>query len=183
MFLAPKDNTNRNEPLLSRHARAVHQRDRKAFRLALLGKMNQVHAVGILESLHERRSRALGNESSADILNDLAIEDMRRGIHQVFLARATWMLMAAAAAAFVGTYFAATTLWQHTDDMTRVYISARGLPNASAVSVVEQALSQATRPVAPAVPAMNGTPQPEQHGLRAWVHHKLENRLHPQDAK
>ena len=179
MFLAPKDNTNRNEPWLSRHARAVHQLARKVFRLAFLGKMNQVHAAGILEPLHERRSRALGNESSADILNDLAIEDMRRGIHQVFLATAVWVLMVAAAVAFVGDYFGAAALWHHTDDMTRIYVSARGLPKASAVSVVEQALSQATRPVAPAT---DEPAQPE-HGLRAWVHHKLENRIHPQDAK
>ena len=51
-MFAPKDPTNRNEPLLARHARWVHQKDRKAFRLTHLKGMNPEHAVAVLGRQH-----------------------------------------------------------------------------------------------------------------------------------
>lgn len=168
-MLAAKDITNRNEPLLARHARWVHQKHRRAFRLAHLKGMHPEQAVAVLKPTHERRAREVGNESSADILNDLAIEDMRRAIHQAYLARCTKVLMLAAAIAVAGVYIGVVQMSRHTDDLKHVYIVARGLPDVTDGAVVRDVATKAG--------------QAGKQGFRAWLREKLGKGQQPEQQQ
>ncbi|CAM8621119.1 hypothetical protein MCEMSHM24_02424 [Comamonadaceae bacterium] len=115
----------KNEPLLARHARWVHSVCGKYFRQWFMRGFNQTHAVEILTPAHVRRSMDVAQIGGADLTRQLAMEDMRRSIHNVYVGRASTVLVCAAIVMVAGTLAAYGLVWNDLAKWKQFYVSER----------------------------------------------------------
>lgn len=125
-MLADKDSSIINEPLLARHARYMHTLARKAFRTKHMRDFNQVQAAAVLRSAHERRATDVKSLGGPELMRDIAMEDIRRSIHNTYVSRCSVVLVVAFLVALFGSYSAYSWAWNNSDDLKTKFAQLRG---------------------------------------------------------
>lgn len=122
--IAPRDRGIPNQPWLSRRAVWLHETKAKSMqRLLTPGVQLRVYM-----SSHVRRARKLGKGGPSETVGALIDNTIRRIIHREVLPRA--MLVIAGGVALSLVLAAYSVMWSlnHSSDLARVYVAARGLP-------------------------------------------------------
>ena len=126
IMLSPKDNTNLNEPLLSRHARFMHALASKGFRAGYMADFDQAHAAAVLRPSHLRRAMDVEAASKGAVIRELFIEEMRRQINLIYVRRFSKLMLGVYAALAIATIVTYGALWSKTDELRVAYVRDRG---------------------------------------------------------
>jgi hypothetical protein len=126
--IAPQDRGIPNQPWLSRRALWLHETKAKAMQRLLTPSLQ----LRVYMSSHARRARKLGKGGPSETVGALIDNTIRRIIHREVLPRAMWVIVGGVALSIVLAAYAVMWSLNHSSDLARVYVAARGLPLLSA---------------------------------------------------
>lgn len=126
IMFSPKDNSNLNEPLLSRHARFMHALASKSFREKRMAAFDQAHAAAVLRPSHVRRAMDVESASKGAVIRELFIEEIRRQINLIYVRRFSKLMLGVYAALAIATVASYGALWAKTDELRVAYVRDRG---------------------------------------------------------